>query len=147
MGSINAQRLAREISATIRKGKKVVLARSLKKVGYAHSVSRKPNLITNTVAFKKAFALENIDILAGIDKDIARMQLALAQKNLNKEEAKTLVTMLDTLIKNKQLLSGGATANIGISIAISEHVAGKYADVGQKGESVENQGSTEPRKG
>ena len=137
MGSINAQLVAHKISAKVRKGKRVVLANVLKEVGYAHSVTRHPNRVTDTKAFKKAFAIEQVDILNDIKRDIAKTQQSLGRKDLDKEEAKTLVSMLDTLIKNYQLLSGGSTGNIAIQIAISEHVADKY-------KVVEKDGSTEP---
>lgn len=139
MGSINATIFARKISDTLRQGKIVNRRKLAKESGYKDSVASSPTLITNTKSFKVAFALEQKDIVEKIDRDIARVQEALGSKNLKKEEAKTLTTMLDTFIKNKQLLSGGSTANIGISIAISEHVAGKYA---QQQDSVSKEGST-----
>lgn len=110
--------------------------------GYAPSVGRRPRQVTNTKAYKIAFALENKEIVDKIDRDIARFQEALVGKNLKKEETRVIVSSLDTLIKNKQLLSGNATANVGVNIAISEHIAEKYnksaVDVNSEN------GSTEP---
>lgn len=143
MGSIAPQLLAQKISANIRKGKRTILYDAIKSVGYPHSVARKPKLVTETLAFKKAFALENKDIVQGLDLEIARIQLALSRKNLSKEEYKTLVQAFDIQVKNKQLLSGGSTANVAIKVAISEHIAGKYDK--SPSDDVEN-GSTEPHK-
>lgn len=129
MGSINAQLFAQKVSETLRKGKKVNKGKLALESGYSLEVSKKPHMITKTKSYQVAFALENKEIVDKIDRDIARIQQAIASKNLKKEELKTLVTSLDTFIKNKQLLSGGATANVGLSIAISEKIANKYADV------------------
>ncbi len=145
MGSINAQRVAQKISAEVRKGKKVLMSEVIRSFGYAESVARHPDRITSTKAFQKAWNMEIKDILAGIDREIADVQGAMARKNLNKEEYKTLVTAFDTLIKNKQLLSGGSTANVAMKIEISEHVAGKYATPPQGETDVNSKnGSTEP---
>lgn len=126
MGSINAQVFARKVSDTIRAGKIVNKGKLAVESGYAPSVAERPSQITATKSYKIAFALENKEIVDKIDRDIARTQEAMASKNLRKEEYKTLVASMDTLIKNKQLLSGGSTANIAIKVAISEHIAGKY---------------------
>lgn len=144
MGSILAQRAAIKMSEAIRRGdNKITKGEILRSVGYSRKTSLRPKQVTETQAFKKTFALENKAIVEVIDKEISRVQAAMAEKNLSKEEFKTLVSSLDTLIKNKQLLSGGATANVGISIAISEHVASKYAKVPQKDDDVKTQnGST-----
>lgn len=141
MGSIAPQLLAQKISANIRKGKRTVLYDAIKSVGYPHSVARKPKLVTETLAFKKAFALESKDIVKELDKEIVRIQLAMADKNLSKEEYKTLVQAFDVQVKNKQLLSGGSTSNVAIKVAISEHIADKYDK--NDDDSVKN-GSTEP---
>jgi hypothetical protein len=126
--SLNAVKVAKIVSETLRKGEKVVLSEAIKEAGYSVSTSRKPELVTGTDSYKVAFALENKAIVKDIDRDIVRIQQAFAEKNLTKEKAKTLTDMLDTLIKNKQLLSGHATANVGIAISISEHIANKYSE-------------------
>jgi hypothetical protein len=128
MGSVNAQKLAHKITENLRLGKKTVLSKEMLAIGYSVQTSTKPKNVTETKSFKTALAMEQKAIVANIDSDIARVQQAFATKNLTKEKAKTLTDMLDTLIKNKQLLSGGATANVGIAISISEHVAGKYGN-------------------
>lgn len=114
-----------------------------REVGYAPSSANRITQITNTKSYKIAFALENKEIVDKIDRDISRYQEALASKNLSREKAKDIVSAMDTLIKNKQLLSGGSTANVAIKVAISEHIAGKYDK--SPSYDVEN-GSTEPNK-
>lgn len=143
MGSISAQVLARKVSDTIRQGKRVKLKDLAIEAGYSKSSASRPQQITRTKSYQVAFALETKDIVDKIDRDIARFQEALASKKLKKEDTKTIVQSLDILIKNRQLLSGGATANVGLSIAISEHVAGKYAKTPQNDGDVKSQnGST-----
>jgi len=128
MGSINATVFAQKVSGSLRANKIVNKRKLALEAGYAPSVADKPSMITKTKSYKVAFALENKQILENIDKDIAKAQEALSRKNLDKEEYKTIIQSLDTLIKNKQLLSGGATANVGVAISISEHIAGKYGE-------------------
>lgn len=136
------QLLAQKVSSQIKKGKKVVPTQLAREVGYAPSSANRITQITNTKSYKIAFALENKEIVDKIDRDIAKIQEAMASKNLRKEELKTLVGSLDILIKNKQLLSGGSTANVAVKVAVSEHIMGKYdSNVGANGEN----GSTEPK--
>lgn len=137
------QLLAQKVSSQIKKGKKVVPTQLAREVGYAPSSANRITQITNTKSYKIAFALENKEIVDKVDRDIAKVQEAMGAKNLRKEEYKTLVQSLDTLIKNKQLLSGGSTANVAIKVAVSEHLIGKY----DKSSSTDVEiGSTEPQK-
>ena len=145
MGSIMPTLLAQKVSSQIKRGKKVVPTQLAREVGYAPSSAARITQITDTKSYKIAFALETKEIVDKIDRDIARTQEAMNAKNLRKEEYKTLVQSLDTLIKNKQLLSGGSTANVAIKVAISEHIAGKYDKTSQaEGVAHEGNGSTEP---
>jgi ribosomal protein L31E len=126
--SLNAVKVAKIVSEKIRNGEKVVLSEAVKQAGYSRSVQRSPHQVTSTDAYKVAFALENKQIVEGIDKELARLQVAMSKKDLDKEEYKVQIQATDTLIKNKQLLSGHATANVGIAISISEHIANKYSE-------------------
>lgn len=109
MGSINAQVVAKKISDTIGKKKKVVLGEILRDTGYSKQTSLTPSLVTNTVAFQKAMELERKPLLEGLQREINEIKLAMSKKNKNKEEYRTLVGSLDILVSNYQLLSGGAT--------------------------------------
>lgn len=141
MGSLNAQLVAGEIARKIRKGQKVSVSRIMREVGYSANTASRLG-VTKTKAFQTALALETKDIVADLDRELREIQIALANKDKNSEDYKTLIASMDVIIKNKQLLSGGSTENVGIQIAISEHVAGKYnksaSDVNSEN------GSTEP---
>lgn len=134
MGSINAQVFARKVSEKIRAGERVNKKQLAIESGYSPLTAIRSTQITNSKSYKVAFALENKEIVDKIDRDIARFQQALAGKNLKKEETKTIVSSLDTLIKNKQLLSGGSTGNIAMKVEISEHINNKYASEDDKKE-------------
>lgn len=109
MGSLDAQRAALEVSETIARGKKVQIGKILKKVGYADSVSKKPSLVTNTKSYKTALALESRPLIDGIQREINRIKEAISVKDWKKEDVRVLIGSLDILVKNYQLLSGGAT--------------------------------------
>lgn len=109
MGSINAQRAAQKVYANIRMGKKVVMSDIVKEAGYAPSIARHPSHVTRTKSFQKALDVERRPILDGLQAQINRIKDALAKKDMNAEETRVLVGSLDILIKNYQLLSGGAT--------------------------------------
>ena len=130
--SNNPKIVAHIIAENIRHRKRVVLGEAIKQAGYSLSVQKHPDRVLDTKTFKEAFALESKQIVKDIDRDIVRIQSAFAKKNLTKEKAKTLTDMLDTLIKNKQLLSGGSTANVGIAVSISEHIANKYRNTNEE---------------
>lgn len=109
MGSINAQLAGRKVAETIRRGKKVNMGQILKEVGYAKHVTLHPDRVTDTKSFQTSLNVERKSIVEELDKEIARLQSAIARKNLDHEEYRTLVGALDISVKNKQLLSGGAT--------------------------------------
>lgn len=109
MGSINATRTAQKVIAKVRSNELVKMGDIITEIGYAKSIKRHPSSVTNTLSYKKALALESKPLLEGIQKDINRFKEALANKDLNKEEVRTIVGSIDILIKNYQLLSGGAT--------------------------------------
>jgi hypothetical protein len=109
MGSINAQMVAQKVSGNIRRGKKVVLAEIIKEVGYSDSVADRPSLVTSTKSYQVALNLDRKPILEGLQLQINKAKEALEKKDLNKEDVRTLVGTIDILIKNYQLLSGGAT--------------------------------------
>lgn len=109
MVSINAQNAAKKVSETIRRRKKVEIGKILKEVGYSQAVADSPQRVTNTKSYQNELATEKKSILENLELEIARLQAAIARKNLDHEEYRTLVGALDISVKNKQLLSGGAT--------------------------------------
>lgn len=110
MGSINAQQTAFKVSETIASGKKVKMGEIILANGYTLTTSRKPSLVTNTKSYKQALEWSNRPLIDGLQTQISRIKQELAQRNLSKEEYRTLIGSLDIYIKNYQLLSGGATS-------------------------------------
>ncbi len=110
MGSINAQRVAHKVSGSIRKGEKVNLSKILVDVGYSKTTANSPTLVTNTISYQRALAVENKPIVEKLDNEIQHMLNALSTKDYRKEETRIIVGSLDIAIKNRQLLSGGVTS-------------------------------------
>ena len=142
MGSINAQIVARKISENVGRGKRIKLGEIIKDAGYSSSVSETPQRVTETKAFKAAFALEQKPILDGMQAQINKVKAAIANKNLNAEEYRTLVGSLDILIKNYQLLSGGATER-NVFVLPSQVIERNNISVTDE-KSMLKDGSTEP---
>lgn len=105
MASIDAKQVARKVSETIRKGQKVKLGEIIRNQGYSESTSLRPKLVTQTRSFQEAIT----PIVSGLSKQIEETKIAMSNKDLGKETLATLTYHLDTLIRNYQLLSGGAT--------------------------------------
>lgn len=109
MVSISAQLAAKKVSDTIRRKKVVKMGKILKEVGYSDATADTPGLVTRTKSFQNALAIEKKSILENLDIEIAAIQKAISEKDLKREDYRTLRGALDLAIKNKQLLSGGAT--------------------------------------
>ena len=120
MASVNAYTAAQKVSETIRKGKKIVLGKILLESGYTKSTSESPTHVTNTKTYKKAMK----PLVDGLHEEIERIKLQLATRDLTEEKYRDLADVLNTLIKNFQLLSGGATERV-INVDISEAIAKK----------------------
>ena len=106
MPSLNAQLVAQKVSETIRTGRKVVLGEIIRNSGYSRETSLKPKLVTDTKSYKTAIT----PLIDGMAIEIQRIKDAIASRDLNQEEFRTLIYSFDTLVKNHQLLSGGATS-------------------------------------
>lgn len=109
MGSINAQRVAMKVSETVKRGELVDLEDLIISCGYSKTTAKAPKRVTDTIAYRKAMAIEQKPLLEGLQSEINRVKLALSQKDLSKEDVRSLVYMMDIYTKNYQLLSGGAT--------------------------------------
>lgn len=109
MGSINATRLAHKVVDKIAKGELVNLEDLVIQVGYSKTTARHPTSVTRTIAYQKAMAIEQKPLLEGLQSEINRIKLAISQKDLSKEDLRSLTYTMDIYFKNYQLLSGGAT--------------------------------------
>ena len=105
MASINAKNGAIKVLERVRNGKLVVYKDIMQEVGYSKATSKIPEQMTKTKSYRNIIT----PVISKIDRDIDRMQNALGKKDMDKETVKVLVSSLDVLIKNHQLLSGGAT--------------------------------------
>lgn len=105
MASKNAEIVAKKVSENIRKGKKIVLGEIIEQSGYSESTSRSPQRVTETKTFKKAIE----PLTDGLWREINRIKKELESRDLTEEKYKEMVESMDKLIKNYQLLSGGAT--------------------------------------
>jgi hypothetical protein len=109
MGSIKAQKMAMEVSESIKSAKPSTFEKLAIKSGYSLSSAKRSTQITRTKSFKAALLAENAPLLAGIQEEINAIKNAMAAKDKNHEDYRVLVGSLDLLTKNYQLLSGGAT--------------------------------------
>lgn len=134
MASANAKAVALDVVKMVEKGIKVNHRSLLKKHGYSDSVSLNPDKVTKTKSY--------MDIVNPALKKIESIRMkslqALEKKNLNKEKYRDLVSGVDVLTRNAQLLGGKATDNVAIQVSISEQVGNKYADVSSEGEKPKN---------
>jgi hypothetical protein len=108
MASKNAEAVGKEISETIRKGKKVVLGKIIKSHGYSDQTSKKPKLVLDTESCQK----EIRPIIEQLELERQRLADAIKEKDLSKVQYSEAVRSLDLLIKNIQLLSDKPTENI-----------------------------------
>ena len=108
MGSINAQTVAMKVADKVRNGEKVSISKIMRETGYSKYKSAHSDVI-HTQSYKTAFELEKQPLLDGLQLQINKAKEALLKKSLKNEEVRTLVGTIDILIKNYQLLSGGAT--------------------------------------
>jgi hypothetical protein len=113
----NPQNVAKKISETILKKKKIVLGDILEDCGYAESTCKKPKLVTETKAFKKAIK----PLAEGLGREIERIKRELSTRDLSKEKYAELTRSLDILIKNHQLLNGGETERSGIVFKVTKY--------------------------
>ena len=72
----------------------------------------------------KAEEVKEASVLLKLQIELARVQVALADKKLTGEKYKDLIDAADKLIKNIQLLGGNPTENV--AVQISKEIAEKY---------------------
>ena len=111
MASANAKTVARKVSETIRKGKKVVMGEIIKDSGYAVSTSLRPTQITSTKSYQSEIAPFVVRMERLRDKILAEMD----KKDLDKEQFTNLSNSLRNLTHDIQLTRGKATENVAVN--------------------------------
>jgi hypothetical protein len=110
MASISAKKAGEKVLENLGKGKKPNLGKIAREIGYADNTADNPKNITETKSFK-----EVIDpVVNRWIKLREKFTKSLEDKDLDKEQVRTIVDSIDTLTKNIQLLTGGKTENTGI---------------------------------
>jgi hypothetical protein len=144
MSSLNAQMVANKVIQAVRKGEKISVSKIMREQGYSKHMAKQPNRVVQSKSYQQAIA----PVVEQLEKERQRIIKAMASKDLSDEKYATLVTAMDVVTKNTQLLGGRATDNVAIKVEISEHIANKYKDraneaTNASSDSVEN-GSTKP---
>lgn len=99
--------MGRKVLDNIRKGKRPILGKIAREVGYAKTTSTVPSLITETTSYKEIVE----PVLTQMESERQRVLKAMAKKKLSKVQYSQLSKVLDELTKNIQLLSGKRTGN------------------------------------
>ncbi len=121
MASIDAENVGKEVLETLGKGKKVILGEIIKKNGYAQNTADNPKNVTETESYKKVVR----PLAEGISKEIEKIKEEMATRDITLERYETLANVMDKLVKNHQLLTGGATENIAVKpLATLEELKG-----------------------
>ncbi len=120
MGSVNAFRLANKITEKVRNHELVFLGETMREIGYSDNYANQPSRVTRNETFKTHMK----PLVEQLDSEINRIAIELAAKDLSQVQYESLTRAMDIQIKNKQLLSGGATERV-INIEISEEIAKK----------------------
>lgn len=104
MASEAAEAVAKEVIKTVRNGQIPNFQKIQKKHGYSDK-SAKTMVAKRTKTYKKAIA----PFEALLNKEISKIQLEMARRDISEEKYKDLSEVLDKLYKNYQLATGGAT--------------------------------------
>lgn len=97
------KRAVETLSENLRTGG--TLGKALLEAGYSKEVSLKPKLVTESEGFKEAAE----PFVKQMEKERQRLIKSMMAKDLDKVAYSDHAKALDTLTKNIQLLSGGAT--------------------------------------
>ena len=109
MGSLSAKNVAKDISESVGKGKKIILGEILKKNGYSESTSKTPSRVTETISFKE----EINPVVRAMERE-RDAAIKMMSKVRNKAKYRDFADAIDKLTKNIQLLTGGRTENGGL---------------------------------
>lgn len=105
MGSMNVQRFAGKLAEKVGSGKLVNLGEIARDSGYSDMTAKTPTKITRTKTYR-ALAKPLLD---GLDEQIKILQQSIRDTDLTQEDLRSKTYAYDILVKNRQLLSGGAT--------------------------------------
>jgi hypothetical protein len=144
MASKNAEAVAFKVIEKVRKGEKVNLGKIILSQGYGKGIAKHPRKVTETKSFQNIVN----PALKRMEKIRSKALEGLEKKNVNKEKYSTLLSGVDVLTKNIQLLGGKATENVGVIVDVSERIHNKYSKLSnnsvEPAKQVLNNGSTEP---
>jgi hypothetical protein len=118
---MNAKGVAKDVIAILGKGKKLNLKNVLQKYGYAPGVLKNPHTVTRTKSFQEAMK----QTLPLLEQQRTRMILAIQNRDLDVVKFSDLLSGLEILTKNIQIISGKSTENVAIHVEISESIAKK----------------------
>lgn len=123
MSSLNASAVAHRVLQKVAKGEKVNFGKIIKSQGYGDVVSRRPEKVKRTKSYQSIM----LPAIKNMEEERNEIILAMKGKDKNSEKYATLLSGLDILTKNIQLLSGKATDNVAMVIQVSEAIAKKNA--------------------
>lgn len=104
-GSDTARMAAKKVLERLAKGERVNKGEILRELGYSESTANKPSIVTDTKSFQEAIS----PVINEMEEIRKNAMDALKVKDLNKEKAKDLAKVIDTMTKNIELLSGRPT--------------------------------------
>jgi hypothetical protein len=119
MASENAKAVAKEVITKVRKGEKINLQEIQQAHGYSKNSAKSMKGVDNDTYRKEVKPLAD-----GIDREIERIKLELSTRDISEEKYKELVSSLDILIKNHQLLNGKETERTGITFNVTKYEEG-----------------------
>jgi hypothetical protein len=114
--TIRQQRAAKLLTDSIKTGSELELARVLRDAGYTPSSAAQAGRIIQKPSFQRELAKYQKELVPRMEKERARALMALSNKDLDVESLRDLNVTIDTLTRNIQLLSGGATENQAIIV-------------------------------
>ena len=94
--SLRAKQVAKDVQRAILEGGDLTLKPIVAKRGYSKSTQVNPQRVTNTDSYKE----EMFNFVQALERQRDRAIRALAAKDLNLEEVKTLTEVIDKLNKN-----------------------------------------------
>ncbi len=119
--SINATAVANTVAQKVRAGKLVQFKEILLKQGYSPSVANAPTKVTRTKTYINAMK----PIVKQMEELRQKIVSEMQTRDLNDVNYSHLTDALDKLTKNIQLLNGGTTDNVALTVQISEAIAKK----------------------
>lgn len=113
--------LVRELSVNVREGRVEPMKSTLIRAGYSLQMAKKPIVVLNG----KGIQRELKPIVQQLEALRQKAIDAINNKNLNKERLDSVVNLMRQATHDSQLLSGGATGSI--TLTIDNSLAQKYS--------------------